>query len=187
MNRLGSVNFENFLATAMNIPIIFETPPPSSSPGVSSSSTSSSSTVIIVSTVVVVGSILLAAVVAVVMYKRGCVRWHGAANNSSYSDVARSTAAPPWNTSVALENGPVDSDASRDRAISSDRQMGISLTVFEAIPPAPPQAEDADIPDDPNLNLNMEEDQYDAERDSGGLHYAPSAVVTWKEFNGNMV
>ena len=133
----------------------------------------------------VVGSILLAAVVAVVMYKRGCVGWRGAANNSSYSDVAGSTAAPPWNTSVALENGPVDSDASTDRAFSSDRHMGISLTVFEAVPPAPPQAEDADIPDDPNLN--MEEDQYDAERDSGGLHYAPSAVVTWKEFNGTVV
>jgi hypothetical protein len=127
-------------------------------------------------------------VVAVVLYKRGCVRWHGtSASNSSYSDVAGSTAAPPWNTSVALESGPqVDSDASTDRAFSSDRQMGISLTVFEAVPPAPPQAEDADIPDDPNLS--MLEDQFDAEGgDTGGLHYSPSAVVTWKEFNGTVV
>ena len=201
MNRLGSVDFDKFLATAMSVPSIVA-PAPSSSPvavssasqSSSSSSSSSSTVVIIVSTVVVVGVIVLAAVVVAVMYKRGCVpSWSwlssssSSVNNSSYTDVIGSSVAPPWSSPAALEDGPGPGPADSDRSFPDRQQtgFGVAAAVFEAIPPAPPQAEDADIPDDPTID--MDGDQFDEDRDSGGLHYAPSAVVTWKEFKGFMV
>ena len=68
MNRLGSINFERFLATAMNVPIIFNTWAPTASP-ITSPPAITRTTIIIIAAVVV-GSIFL----CFLAFYTGCIR-----------------------------------------------------------------------------------------------------------------
>lgn len=166
MNRLGSIQFDRFLATAMSVPVIFETSAPSPSP-VGSSSSSSATTLIIIIVVVVVGAmILLAAVVG--------IRYCSIRNSSGSSVINRSVvdgpSSPVQYSSVIVEDGPAGSDA--------PVMVQARPVIIDAAPSAPSQEAEYDD------RIEGGQQQVNAEGvsvDGGHQHYAPTAIVTWKE------